>query len=101
MYANAGKGEWAHIDKTRIGVWGQSCGGLEAYTAGGNDNRVGHLGIFNSGQLSVNASAQVAGNLTKPVFYLLGGPDDVAYANVSIQRPFSFSCKTWMESIDG
>ncbi|CEN60712.1 hypothetical protein ASPCAL03146 [Aspergillus calidoustus] len=81
LYANAGRGDWKHIDRTRIGVWGQSCGGLEAYTAGAHDDRVGHLGIFNSGQLSANASKSVAGDITKPAFYILGGPTDVAYPN--------------------
>ncbi|KAL4883829.1 hypothetical protein BJY04DRAFT_216164 [Aspergillus karnatakaensis] len=81
VYKHAGKGAWKHIDKTRIGVWGQSCGGLEAYSAGAHDDRVSHLAIFNSGQLSVNASESVAGKITKPVFYSLGGPGDVAYPN--------------------
>ncbi|KAI4603058.1 hypothetical protein KJ359_005848 [Pestalotiopsis sp. 9143b] len=81
VYANAGKGDWQHIDSTRIGVWGQSCGGLEAYAAGAHDDRVSHLGIFNSGQLSANASEEVASNITKPIFYFLGGPTDVAYPN--------------------
>lgn len=82
VHANAGKGEWAHIDASRIGTWGQSCGGLEAYAAGLNDSRVSHLGIFNSGELDEQASEEIAGNLIKPVFYLLGGPSDVAYPNV-------------------
>ncbi|KAF9878443.1 carboxylesterase [Colletotrichum karsti] len=81
VVANAGKGDWKHIDASRIAVWGQSCGGLESYTAGLNDTRVQHIGIFNSGQLSEDASKTVAGNVTKPIFYLLGGPDDVAYPN--------------------
>ncbi|KAL5372792.1 hypothetical protein DPSP01_013207 [Paraphaeosphaeria sporulosa] len=81
VYANAGKGEWKHVDKTRIGVWGQSCGGLEAYTAGLEDDRIGHVGIFNSGQLNETESEAVAGNLHKPIFYLLGGPTDEAYVN--------------------
>lgn len=81
VYANAGKGYWKHIDASRIGVWGQSCGGLEAYSAGVSDPRVGHLGIFNSGQLNASASSAVAGDLKKPIFYLLGGPTDVAYPN--------------------
>lgn len=29
----AEKGEWEHVDATRIAVVGQSCGGLQAYTA--------------------------------------------------------------------
>ncbi|BCS24875.1 uncharacterized protein APUU_41319A [Aspergillus puulaauensis] len=81
VFSNAGKGPWQHIDHTRIGVWGQSCGGLEAYSAGAHDDRVSHLGIFNSGQLAANDSKAVAGRLTKPVFYILGGPGDVAYPN--------------------
>ncbi|KAK2599782.1 hypothetical protein N8I77_011507 [Diaporthe amygdali] len=81
VQANAGKGDWKHIDASRIGTWGQSCGGLEAYTAGLNDSRVSHIGIFNSGELSEDESEAVAGNLTKPVFYTLGGPSDVAYPN--------------------
>ncbi|GJC81534.1 hypothetical protein ColLi_04372 [Colletotrichum liriopes] len=81
VHANAGKGDWKHIDASRIGAWGQSCGGLESYTAGLNDSRVGHLGIFNSGQLDEAASKAIAGNLKKPVFYTLGGPTDIAFAN--------------------
>lgn len=82
VHDNAGKGDWAHIDASRIGTWGQSCGGLEAYAAGLNDSRVSQLGIFNSGELSEQASREFAGNLSKPVFYILGGPSDVAYPNV-------------------
>lgn len=81
--ANAGRGQYAHVDASRIAVWGQSCGGLEAYIAGAHDDRVGHLGIFNSGQLTEAESAAVAGNMTKPIFYFLGGPTDIAYTNVS------------------
>lgn len=82
MHANARHGQWKHIDRNRIGVWGTSCGGLEAYSAGAQDDRVSHLGIFNSGQLNDTASLDVAGKITKPVFYILGGPGDVAYPNV-------------------
>jgi hypothetical protein len=51
------------------------------YSAGANDSRVSHLGIFNSGQLNESASLSVAGALKKPVFFLLGGTADVAYPN--------------------
>lgn len=83
VVANAGQGKYAHVDASRIAVWGQSCGGLEAYSAGAQDGRVGHLGIFNSGQLTEEESLAVASNITKPIFYFLGGPTDVAYENVS------------------
>lgn len=56
VHANAGKGEWEHVDASRIGVWGQSCGGLEAYNASLDDPRVGHMGILNSGLLSAKES---------------------------------------------
>jgi hypothetical protein len=81
VHTHAGKNDWTHIDASRIGVWGQSCGGLEAYGAGVDDPRVGHLAIFNSGQLNASASEAVAGRIRKPVFYLLGGKEDVAYPN--------------------
>ncbi|KAL0930158.1 cellulose-binding family II [Colletotrichum truncatum] len=81
VHENAGKGGWKHIDSSRIGVWGQSCGGLESYLAGINDTRVSHIGIFNSGLLNETSSKAIAGNLKKPVFYTLGGPTDIAFPN--------------------
>ncbi|GKT50825.1 uncharacterized protein ColSpa_11006 [Colletotrichum spaethianum] len=92
VQANAGKGDWKHIDASRIGAWGQSCGGLEAYTAGLNDGRVTHFGIFNSGQLNETASKAIAGNLKKPVFYTLGGPTDVAFDNVRTSPSSGLTC---------
>lgn len=82
VVANAGKGRYRHVDASRIAVWGQSCGGLEAYDVA-QDPRVGHVGIFNSGELAANESEAVAGKINKPIFYFLGGPTDIAYLNVS------------------
>jgi dienelactone hydrolase len=84
--ANAGKGDYKNVDGSRVAVWGQSCGGLEAYSIA-EDPRVSHVGIFDSGQLTNETSAQIAGNITKPIFYFLGGPTDVAYPNVSPLPP--------------
>lgn len=80
--ANGGKGDYASVDPTKIAVSGQSCGGLEAYDLRA-DSRVSTIGIFNSGQLNANDSNTVAGSITKPIFYFLGGSTDIAYANVS------------------
>jgi hypothetical protein len=44
---NAGKGEWAHLDATRLAVAGQSCGGAEAYRVVAGP-MVTNTGIFNS-----------------------------------------------------
>jgi hypothetical protein len=82
VIANAGTGNYAHVDSSRIAVWGQSCGGLEALAVA-QDSRIGHLGIFDSGELDNITSVAIAGNITKPIFYFLGGPTDIAYENVS------------------
>lgn len=78
----AGKGNYTHVDATRIAAWGQSCGGLEAYSNEANEN-VGSIGIFDSGQLTQAGTDSVAGKVTKPIFYFIGGSTDIAYANVS------------------
>jgi dienelactone hydrolase len=93
--------KWAHIDLARVAVAGQSCGGTMAYAVEG-DKRIRALGIFNSGNFGKSAAPKggMFGKLnggkgmlmvqsdvtkfTKPVFYFLGGPKDMAYANVSI-----------------
>jgi hypothetical protein len=75
VYKNAGTGEYAHIDKTRLAVAGQSCGGIQAYSAS-LDPRVTLLGIFNSG-LIVENNTYLFDKLHTPVGYFLGGPTDI------------------------
>jgi dienelactone hydrolase len=87
--ANAGKGEWAHVDGTRIAAAGQSCGGGEMYGVA-NDARVKALGIFNSGGTKgIGGNGNGVDSFTKPLFYFLGGPKDLAYLNVSFLSPFN------------
>ncbi|KAE8140155.1 hypothetical protein BDV38DRAFT_269184 [Aspergillus pseudotamarii] len=84
-------GRYASVDATLIAAAGQSCGGLETYRMRSNE-RISILGIFNSGFLGNETFvASVGGQATepqttirevhKPVFYFLGGPTDIAYAN--------------------
>lgn len=75
--SNAGSGDWANIDASRITAAGFSCGGIEAY-AQIWDDRVQNIGIWSSGLLD-NYTA--ANDFTKPVFFFLGGPSDIAYGN--------------------
>ncbi|KAK4251843.1 hypothetical protein C7999DRAFT_10473 [Corynascus novoguineensis] len=75
--SNAGQGDWANIDASRITAAGWSCGGIEAY-AQIWDDRVQSIGIWSSGLLD-NYTA--ANDFTKPVFFFLGGPSDIAYQN--------------------
>lgn len=81
--ANGGKGDYASVDPTKIAIAGQSCGGLEAYDLRA-DSRVSTIGIFNSGEFGANNSKTIAGSITKPIFYFLGGSTDIAFANVRL-----------------
>jgi len=74
---NAGKGKYANVDKSRVAVAGQSCGGVESYNVAKNP-LVKVIGIFNSGMF---ATSPLVTNLRKPVFYFLGGSSDIAYKN--------------------
>lgn len=59
--------------------------GQEAYAQ--NDNEaIKSLGIFNSGFFSSDGSINA---ITKPTFYFMGGPSDIAYENVSF-NPLCF-----------
>ncbi|KAL2816466.1 Alpha/Beta hydrolase protein [Aspergillus granulosus] len=85
------RGKYATVDATRVAVAGQSCGGLEAYQMR-DDPRVGYLGIFNSGFLDVpgflggllgipGEGPETIEEVDLPVFYFLGGEEDIAYPN--------------------
>jgi dienelactone hydrolase len=76
----AGPKKFPFIDNTRIGVSGQSCGGLLAYEVA-NEPQISSVGIFNSGGLQA-AQSKLATQFTKPTAYFLGGSTDIAYANV-------------------
>ncbi|KAK4228732.1 hypothetical protein QBC38DRAFT_361268 [Podospora fimiseda] len=88
VFSQEAKQRYPFLETSRIAVAGMSCGGVEAYNAGANDNRVSTIGIFNSGLLSVQDSERIARNLRKPTFFFMGGQSDIAYGNVSIS-PFS------------
>ncbi|KAI4629663.1 uncharacterized protein J4E87_002849 [Alternaria ethzedia] len=74
---NAGKGNYANVDASKIMAAGFSCGGVEAID---NiwDSRVDTIGIVSSGLLT-NYTA--ANNWRKPVLFVLGGSGDIAYGN--------------------
>lgn len=83
---------YKNVDTARLAVAGQSCGGLETYQMR-DDHRVKYLGIFNSGFVDMgliggiigmpNESPDTIKEVKKPVFYFLGGEEDIAYKNVS------------------
>jgi hypothetical protein len=74
--------KYGNIDTAHIAAAGQSCGGLEAYSASYHDDRIKLTLILNSGIINVNKTYLLK-ELKAPVGYFLGGPLDVAYPNVS------------------
>ena len=76
-FKNAGKGNYANVDATKIMAAGFSCGGVEAM-AQAWDPRVASIGVISSGLLT-NYTA--ASTFRKPTLYVLGGSGDIAYAN--------------------
>jgi len=80
VHRNAGQGEWKHLDKSRLAVAGQSCGGLQAYSAS-LDEMVTLTAIFNSGLIHVD-NTKYFDRLHAPVGFFCGGVTDIAYGNV-------------------
>jgi hypothetical protein len=78
-----GASKYGNIDTTKIVAAGQSCGGLEAYSASYHDNRIKLTLVINSGVLNENQKHMLK-ELTAPVGYFLGGPKDAGYLNVSM-----------------
>ena len=76
-------GRYGSLDLSRIAAAGQSCGGLEAYSASYADSRIKQTILFNSGVIDSSKKKLLAG-LKAPVAYFLGGPTDIAYLNVSV-----------------
>ncbi len=76
------------IATDKVAVAGHSCGGLQAIELA-DDPRIDTVmvhnsGIFNSGVSSiptVRATKDMLEDFHQPVIYILGGPDDIAYAN--------------------
>jgi dienelactone hydrolase len=73
---------YGKVDPSRLAAMGQSCGGLEAYSASYGDDRVKHTILLNSGVLDRKKEHLLQG-LKAPVAYFLGGPLDIAWQNVS------------------
>jgi len=79
------------VDMSKIGVMGQSCGGLQALAVSA-DSRIGATICLNSGVITPTAEQsariknfvvqkQVLEQLHAPILYLVGGKEDIAYPN--------------------
>ncbi len=76
--------EYYHcLDLDKVAAMGQSCGGAQTLAVA-HDPRVKTCIILNSGIGKMTMEGITAAqleNLHTPMFYLIGGPDDVAYNN--------------------
>jgi len=79
--------EYYHlIDLENVALMGQSCGGAQVLAVA-HDPRVKTCVILNSGigEMAMSgASKENLKNLHTPMFYLNGGPIDIAYANANL-----------------
>ncbi|WP_395399545.1 alpha/beta hydrolase [Pseudoduganella sp. UC29_106] len=88
--SRAGSPYFGKIDTTKIAVFGQSCGGLQAIDAA-HDPRVTTLGVWNSGVFpatgrsweiaAAHADKADLASLHGSVLYVSGDPTDVAFDN--------------------
>jgi dienelactone hydrolase len=81
-FAGAAGGKYGTPDISKIAVAGQSCGGVQAYSAAYKDTRIKHIGIFNSGVFAGGQRSLLA-QIKQPVVLFHGGPLDMASQSVS------------------
>jgi dienelactone hydrolase len=77
-----GAAKYGNIDTTKIAAAGQSCGGLEAFSASYHDDRIKRTVLFNSGVVDAKKKYLLK-ELKAPVAYFTGRKLDGAQANVS------------------
>jgi len=82
---NAAQGsEYYHcLDLARVAAMGQSCGGAQVLGVA-HDPRIKTCVMLNSGigdMEMMGATKESLKNLHQPMFYMIGGPGDIAYAN--------------------
>jgi dienelactone hydrolase len=77
---SGGGSKYGNIDVDKIAAAGQSCGGLEAYSASYHDERIKLTVLFNSGVIEAGRKCLLR-ELKSPVAFFLGGPNDIANAN--------------------
>jgi dienelactone hydrolase len=80
----AAGGKFGVPDLNKIAVAGQSCGGLEAYSASYREPRIKATVVLNSGVIDKEKRVWLS-ELKAPVALINGGPNDEAYPMVSDQ----------------
>jgi hypothetical protein len=78
----AAAGKFGEVNFAKIAVAGQSCGGVEAYSASVYDPRVKAIGIYNTGVIDPGRRWMLK-DIKQPIGYFHGGQIDFAYEHVS------------------
>ena len=77
-----------HLDLDRVVAAGNSCGGITSIALAGSDPRVAAVFVLSgSGSFPGAPPEQVeeaVGDLSVPVAYVVGGPEDIARANAGL-----------------
>jgi hypothetical protein len=81
----AAGGTYGEVDITKIGVGGQSCGGVEAYSASVYDPRVKVIAIHNTGVIDPGRRHYLK-DIKQPIGYFYGGPADFSAKYVSLDN---------------
>ncbi|KAF2403556.1 hypothetical protein EJ06DRAFT_471349 [Trichodelitschia bisporula] len=71
----AAGGKFGTIDMARVGAAGQSCGGVEAYSASVFEKRVKVIGIYNTGVIDPGRRHYLK-EIKQPIGYFYGGEKD-------------------------
>lgn len=89
--SRSGSPYFGKIDTSKVAVFGQSCGGLQAIDAAAHDPRITTLGVWNSGifpaqgrswqMAAAHADKADLATLKGSVLYVSGDPTDVAFDN--------------------
>jgi hypothetical protein len=87
-FENPAAKKYGNLDTSRLVVMGQSCGGLEAYSASYKDPRVKLTVLFNSGTLDDSKRSMIQ-QLKAPVAFFSGGPTDMAFSGVCFSNLIS------------
>jgi Chlorophyllase enzyme len=79
--SNPAAKKYGNIDLGNIAIAGQSCGGMEAYSASFNTTKHKLTILFNSGFLNPSDAGKIS-QMKKPIAYFLGGKTDMATSPV-------------------
>ena len=80
--SKGGAAKYGNVNTSAIITMGHSCGGLEAMSTAYHDARIGHMFLFDIAIFN-DEKRYLLQELKVPVAWMVGGPKDMGYPNVS------------------